>query len=358
MQLTRPTPGSPVRCARHPLTVALSVALALTLSACGSDEAEPAAAAAAPSDAGGVTCADLQDAGSTQQVRLAQISEGAPTWNSYVADAAGIYDTYGLAVERVNLAPPTLASALIKGDAHFTANIGSTVRAALEGNPVSVVAVTTDRPTFAIIADESVTSIEDLRGKRIVTSNPTSSPAVVLAEYLAEHDLDAKKDITIINVADEPTRSALLQTGRADAAILNLDVALRLTKDNPKLRVIVAPDELVRAPNTGMAVSDDLLQKDPELVQRLLCAARDATAFLLENPKETQQAFQDALKFGEQEAVSLYDYLKPTVLEDLTPTDEMLAKEAELDGKALGRAVTVEELTSHFDLSMLEQLQR
>jgi TRAP transporter TAXI family solute receptor len=114
---------------------------------------------------------------------------------------------------------------------------------------VQALAVVAREPVWVITRDSGVTSVEQLRGKRIAVGTPESSSHVSAELILRAHGL-TPSDITPLNVAGLAAINALVD-GQADAVIQVLGLhtpAAQLALQSPALQFIgLAHSEAVRA---------------------------------------------------------------------------------------------------------------
>jgi ABC-type nitrate/sulfonate/bicarbonate transport system substrate-binding protein len=253
--------------------------------------------------------------------------------------------------------PNVVPAALVQGDIQVTPLIGTATRAALQGHPLKVVATLTSRPTYAILADSSLTSVPELRGKRIVSGPATATPSVVLLELLRRYGL-GPSDVEIMPVAQNQTRITLLLERQAEALVTDLDVSLRLPAQEPRLRRITDPMMLESQPTHGVAVSEQFLREQPDVVEWLIRAHLDATRVIQSRPADAQAVYAKEFDLSPDQARELWELMVPLFTPDGLATDAMLEEEAKQDGQALGRAVTLAELRQIFDATLVEKVGR
>ncbi len=114
-----------------------------------------------------------------------------------------------------------------------------------------------DRPGMqaVIVAPRAhhITSVEDLRGKRLATTDPLALATVLVRARLREAGIDPDKDLTLIPTPSH--NASLLSTyqGVTDAAALILPLFLRASPDIRKNMLIVAKTRMV--PHMPIAVA-------------------------------------------------------------------------------------------------------
>ena len=286
-------------------TLALMLALALTLTACGvissddgptevvgaSQPAEPQETVqpeeTAPQPAG-------KDPIQTEPVRVGALK--GPTAMGLVRmmsdDGVNSYTLAGSADE--------LTPKLIKGEldiACVPANLAAVLYNKTEGQIVTLAVNTLGVLYIVENGGEAVQSMADLKGKTLVAAGKGSTPEFGLRYLLEQSGLDPDKDVTVDWKSEHAECVAALAAGTADLALLpqpfvtvaqgklgnGLRVALDLTAEW---------DALDNGPAmiTGVAVARrDFVEQNPELVDMFLKEYAVSVAWVNENPAEAAE---------------------------------------------------------------------
>ena len=93
----------------------------------------------------------------------------------FVADGKGFFREEGLDNETVVISGPLSIAALLSGDVDFSGAGGSGMRAALKGAPIKGIMFQADRVTFYLVADPSIKSAVDLKGKKAAIGSAKTS---------------------------------------------------------------------------------------------------------------------------------------------------------------------------------------
>ena len=167
-----------------------------------------------------VDCAALARANYCS-LSVAKFKPGTPVW---VAKEEGFYKRFGVDADLILFEGSTRgAQALISGDLPIIGMAGQAIISA-RARGADLVAVTgmVNRMNYIFVGSPSVKTPEDLKGKRIGTSQigTASYHGVVLA--LKQWHLDARRDrITILQVGTQAARMASINSGGSDAIIVN-----------------------------------------------------------------------------------------------------------------------------------------
>ncbi|MEA4942301.1 hypothetical protein SDC9_91538 [bioreactor metagenome] len=242
--------------------ILLTIAMILSLAACGGNNNGSASSGSASSSAGEVTPAAysigaLKGPTAMGLVKLMQDAEtGEGLTNQY---------TFSLAASADEVTPK-----LIQGEldmACVPANLAAVLYQKTEGQ-IETLAVNTLGVLYIVENGNAVQSMGDLRGMTIVAAGKGSTPEYALRYLLSENGLDPDKDVTIDWKSEHSECVAALASGEATVALLpqpfvavaqnklgDLRVALDLTEEWNKLDngsslitgVIVARKEVVDA---------------------------------------------------------------------------------------------------------------
>src|SRR5215208_4992365 len=97
----------------------------------------------------------------------------------HVAVAKGFFKDEGLEPVMVQMRPPIAAPALTAGEIHYTTTFGSTLNAIMQGVPLRMLAVITEKSPYYIVARPGIKSIMELRGKKIAAQQRGLSDRVM-----------------------------------------------------------------------------------------------------------------------------------------------------------------------------------
>ncbi|MBQ2943883.1 MAG: ABC transporter substrate-binding protein [Ruminococcus sp.] len=143
-------------------------------------------------------------------------------------------------------APEEIAAAIINGDADVAAcpvNLASTLYNKTGGR-VQILALNTLGVTYILTNGVEINSIEDLRGKTIVSAGQGATPEYIITKLLTDSGLKVGEDVNIEFKSEHSDVASLLVAGEAQIALLpepqvtsatvqseNVKIALDLTKE-------------------------------------------------------------------------------------------------------------------------------
>jgi ABC-type nitrate/sulfonate/bicarbonate transport system substrate-binding protein len=171
----------------------------------------------------------------TQQAALQKVIINYParsggSWPLFIAKEGGYYQKYGLDVSLVFGAGNAGVAMISSGEAVMT---NSSMEQALQASsraPKDLVSMGSflNKGVFALMAAKNISSIKDLKGKRIAVSQVGDAVYNYTIAFLSKHGVGAR-DVTWMPVgSDASARAAALQSNRADAALLTAPSYFRM----------------------------------------------------------------------------------------------------------------------------------
>lgn len=183
--------------------------------------------------------------------------------------------------------------ALITGDIDFASL--STVHvplARLKDRPLKIIASLHNREIFSLMVrsdlKDTVKTIQDLRGLRIGFSSPGAGSWAFLVYVLKKSGLDPNADVEMVAVGDLPSMYMALKSGRVDAVMSwdPLTTQLMLSGEayplidlyeyEHHLKIFGGKDVMSQV----LVTTEDMIQKNPEIVKRVVEAHRMAIRFI------------------------------------------------------------------------------
>lgn len=218
-----------------------------------------------------------------------------------IVQDAGIFHKYNLEPQILYIAgaPPNIA-ALLSGDLDFTIFAGpASVAATVEGADVRVLMSflnTMDHTFFAIPA---IKSPSDLRNKRIGISRPGSADDYGIRILLRKWKLDPDKDVSLLTVGGQPTRLSAMQAGSIDASVFQLPTTAHARKAGLKELAFLGDlgfDYL----GTSVVATQNMIQKKPDFVQRVVKAFVEGIAYFKTNKEASLRSIARFTKLSDR----------------------------------------------------------
>ncbi len=119
-------------------------------------------------------------------------------------------------------APDEITAAIINGDADIAAcpvNLASVLYNKTNGG-IKILALNTLGVTYIVTNGTEVNSIEDLRGKTIVSAGQGATPEYILTKLLTDSGLTVGEDVFVEYKSEHSDVASLIVAGEADVALL------------------------------------------------------------------------------------------------------------------------------------------
>jgi ABC-type nitrate/sulfonate/bicarbonate transport system substrate-binding protein len=183
----------------------------------------------------------------------------------------------------------------------------------VKGSPVKGIAAMADPPlTFALVvrADDSVKSLDDLKGRNVGVSTVGSVTGWIVGE-LARRKGWGYDGMAITPVGDDATRVAALKTKSVDGAIVNLTVALKYVQSGEG-RILLRFGDLLKDFHVHVIfATDKAIAGRPEALRGFLAGWFETIAFMQKNKEKTVEIAKDVMGTDAKLAGSIYDEMMP-----------------------------------------------
>jgi NitT/TauT family transport system substrate-binding protein len=240
-----------------------------------------------------------------ERVMIATPSQGPFEMPVVVAMRNGYFKKEGLEVHKIQIQPEIAVKALVAGEVDYSLALGSSVRAAMIGVPIKVVAAMTSRPLHVFIARPEIQFARNLRGKTIGVDSFAGTVdylSRVAARYLG---LDPDRDVSMVDTGDSALRLAALKTGVIDATAV--DVVLAVKAEEEGFKRLVYLGDIIDLPVSGVAVTGAKLANNREQIKKVIRATLRGVHFIKQNRPETLRIMQSYLRITPAQAARIYD---------------------------------------------------
>lgn len=257
-------------------------------------------------------------------VRMGLAARSTTTMPFFVARERGFFREEGLEVELIVMQAIQTIQATLGNSTQFASATGSAVSAAVQGADIRVVFAVTDRPSFDLISQPNITSVQQLRGKKIGTGGVGS-----LAEILARRILIANnvrpEEVSILATGPSHVTYLSLKAKVIDAAPLQMP--LTFTAQDEGFRKLAAAGDVYQSVQGGLATTKLMLTEHPDLVTKVVRAMLRATRLIKSDRKYAIEFLKgpwvDLGKNPEKIAARVYDVAGPDFLENGLVSEEI-----------------------------------
>jgi ABC-type nitrate/sulfonate/bicarbonate transport system substrate-binding protein len=214
-------------------------------------------------------------------VRIGYVSRSILDMPYIIARDRGFFREEGLEPELIFMRAAQTVPAMLAGGVDFGTATGTAIAAAVSGVDVRLIFALTDRPSFDLISVPSITSVQQLRGKKLGTSGVGS-----LAEILARQILIANKipleQVTFLPFGTSDVTYVALKAGTIDATMLQIPQKFFAVDEG--FRNLAAGADVYRAVMGGLTTTKATINDRPELVSKTIRATMRAVN-LIKNDK-------------------------------------------------------------------------
>jgi len=260
-------------------------------------------------------------------VRIGYVSRSILDMPYIIARDRGLFREEGLEPELIFIKAAQTIPAMLAGGVDFGTATGTAIAAAVSGVDVRVVFALTDKPSFDLIASPSITSVQQLRGKKFGVTAFGALAEILARQILIAHKVPADQ-VTFLPLGASDVTYMALKAGTIDATMLQIPQTF-LAQDEG-FRKLAAGADVYRAVQGGLTTTKATISDRPELVTKMIRATQRSLR-LIRNDKKYALEFikgpyldlgKDRDRFAEQ----VYDAALQYYLQSGT-VDEKLQRE-------------------------------
>lgn len=268
----------------------------------------------------------------------------------FIAVRAGLYRERGIEVR--------LLDTTFLPDSQLPANTlqvacGAALSGWLQGAPLKVVFVATDRPLFWLYAGPGIEELADLKGRRVAGFPAIAPPAHFLKLILRQAGIDPDA-VMIEAVRDDAARLGLLASGDAGAALISSAIASEQITDMGLRQMLFFGDHL-RVPTTGLAVTEQLLHQQGELVSSMVAIFQRSLALIHSDRNLVEEVLRDDFHMPEKGIASTGHLIQNYFTEQGSSASEITDQAVSLMAGELGVEVADIPQTSLYDFQYLTE---
>jgi len=223
----------------------------------------------------------------------------------------GIFKKHGFDEVKIVALPgdARMQQAFASNSIEFGLGSGPSMAFGARGAPVRAVAAFGNEPrniSIGVLYDSPIKSVDALKGKKV-----SATTAGSLTEWLPKRLAMAKgwghEGITVVPLGTADSAFAALKTGQIDATVSALEFVL-LMESRKEMRPIYVFSDLVRDFHTHVIFARiDLVEKNPDMVQRFVNAWFDNIRFIKANKAKAVEIASAVLKTPPEIIGRVYD---------------------------------------------------
>jgi NitT/TauT family transport system substrate-binding protein len=284
----------------------------------------------------------IRDGYSQERIRVGQGSVSMYSGLMYIGKDRGLFAKYGLMTEVIYIPGGTTnVQVLVSGNLDLSQLSGAPGAAAnLEGADIVYIASLLDKLNYQLVTRAEIKSVEQLKGRKFGVSRFGSSADFGLRAVLKRLGVDPAKDVSVLQIGDEPARIAAIKSGNIDGTVANAPFGM----EAERLKLNVIADSVKMAIpflNTGILGSKRYLDKQEAKVLNFLRAYLEAIKILKTEKEYSVKALAKFTRVENLKAVQEgYDYfnnqLPPVPYPSPEAMQAVVAQIAETNPKARG----------------------
>jgi NitT/TauT family transport system substrate-binding protein len=223
-----------------------------------------------------------------------------------IAQERGFYKKHGLNVQHVRIPGANVAiSALVSGNLDYGTHYQVTMLWGARGLGTRAIFSTASRQMFSLVVQPGIQSVKDLKGKLVGIPTIGSLGHKITVRVLRKLGIDPDKDVRMLAVGGDASRSQQLRGKQIDATMINPPLSIMMRKEG--FNLLLQAGDYVEVPLTGVGTTTKKLKENPEQVKRLLRALYEGLRFVRTNRQDTIEVFSQWLKMDPAIAAETYD---------------------------------------------------
>jgi ABC-type nitrate/sulfonate/bicarbonate transport system substrate-binding protein len=233
--------------------------------------AQPTAAPAAQPTAAPAAAAQPTPPAQTESITVvwtAVTGANGPLWTAY---EEGYFKQVGLNVTLTHIASTSRAiAAVLANEAQFAnTDPSSLVSADAEGGDMRLVIGLTNRLVFSVMAQPTINTPSDLKGKTLGITRVGSSTYTAAQQALKIWNLQPDTDVTLLPLNEVPSILAGLQAKQVDAGVVSPPTSIQAKSAGFKELIDLASDG-PDYPSVGISTTASFIKSNPETVRRFV----------------------------------------------------------------------------------------
>ena len=227
--------------------------------------------------------------------------------NNYVLEMGrrgGLFRKNGLDLEVVYVNSGSLLNqALIAGtfDASFSQG-SEAMLAKLRGADMRITAVIANRFNHVYLTAPAITSIKQLRGKKVAVSRFGSGSHFQSNLALKEGGLDPDKDVTVLQIGNSAARMAAILSGTVDGTIMSADFVPRAKREGFNVVADLAATN-IDYPFLSLNIMGNYIERNPKMVKALIKSMSESVTVLQTDTSAAKAVVRSVLRTEDVETV-------------------------------------------------------
>jgi len=268
----------------------------------------------------------------------------------------GFYRSEGIDLDFRLLRTDLAVAAIVSSkEVDYMYSAGTAFRVAVRGLPLKIVAYGFKDILFYLMAQPTVQSGKDLKGKKVAVSSPSDTGGLAAKASIKAFGLDPEKDVVYIAIGAASVRMAAMESRSVEAAIMPVPWNIRLKQKG--FKELIFAGDVLRQPLTGIVTSGETVEKNPQQVKKILRGFLRSLRAFKQDRKAATEFIGRRFNLEPQVADEVYGIVLRTLSEDGTVSQQVLQEFLDQVRKEAGVKKQMA-LTDIVDYGMLKEVAR
>lgn len=224
---------------------------------------------------------NLLAADALRKLNVGYPSHSASMYPVYVTKEAKLFEKYGLDTQLIYVQGVQMVAVHVAGQLDITTTSALvTLQSSLAGADLIFLANSIDMHLMKLITHPSINGPADLRGKSIAVTRFGSLTDLLIRPALAAWGLDAKKDVTLLQIGSQRDIATAISLKKVDAGVLSFPTSFYAEKSGLKALYDFG-ESGGEIPTTTVSISREWGRKNRDTVLRFLRAYTEGHKRLL-----------------------------------------------------------------------------
>jgi NitT/TauT family transport system substrate-binding protein len=248
-----------------------------------------------------------------KEIRVGSSNISVANLVAFYARDRKFFEAEGFDAKMIVVKTEAALAALATGELDYSTLSTSSIEATLKGMPLRLIAVTNLYPLQGLVVRKGITSVSDLRSKKLSISSFGGATYGAALYLLRSHGLRPKEDVVILAGGSNPARVAALKQGAVDAALLSSPEDIRAAAEG--LRILLDVGTEYRLPWGGISATQTKIRGSRAEVERVVRATLRATRAITEpqNKNDVTGWLGKFFKLDEKMSDEFYRRLVPSL---------------------------------------------
>jgi len=250
---------------------------------------------------------------SLKEIRVGSSNISVTNLVSFYARDKKFYEAEGFDAKMIVIKTEAAVAAMVTGELDYATFSTSSIEATLKGMPLRLLAVTNLYPLQGLVVRKGISSVADLRSKKMSVSSFGGATYGAALYLLRSHGLRPKDDVVVLAGGSNPARVAALKNGVVDAALLSAPEDIRAAAEG--LRILLDVGTEYRLPWGGVCATQANIRGNRAGTERFVRATLKATSAITDpqNKHEVTTWLGRFFKLDERMSDEFYRRLVPSL---------------------------------------------